>query len=62
MMGLSSLAVMANSLLLQFEGRPPPVQPPAAAKQRARASGSPAGKAEAQPLASGGSDGQVSPA
>lgn len=38
-MGFSSLAVMANSLLLQFEGRPPqlPARPKAAPKQQSAA-------------------------
>ncbi|KAL4434160.1 hypothetical protein ABPG75_000601 [Micractinium tetrahymenae] len=71
MMGFSSLAVMANSLLLQFEGRPPrlPSQPAAAPKQQAAA---PAPAAEekqqllaGQPAGEGGNGsgaGQVSPA
>ncbi|KAL4430152.1 hypothetical protein ABPG77_004934 [Micractinium sp. CCAP 211/92] len=74
MMGFSSLAVMANSLLLQFEGRPPrlPSRPTAVPSQQAAApaaateekqllvSGQQAGQGGAG--GSGGTAGQVSPA
>ncbi len=73
-MGFSSLAVMANSLLLQFEGRPPwlPSRPTAVPSQQAAA---PAAATEEKQLlvagqqagqggagGSGGTAGQVSPA
>lgn len=71
MMGFSSLAVMANSLLLQFEGRPPllPSRPAAASAQQAAAQA--AAAEDKQPLVAGrqagaggagSTAGQVSPA
>ena len=68
-MGFSSLAVMANSLLLQFEGRPPrlpakaaPAQPTAAPAAAAEEKQQLAPGRQAGENGSGGAASQVSPA
>ncbi|EFN57825.1 hypothetical protein CHLNCDRAFT_21268 [Chlorella variabilis] len=65
MMGISSLAVMANSLLLQFEGRPPAAKQAPPAKQQkqvaaaAAAVASSAGRQAAGGTATGGDGGSA---